>query len=143
MKKYARNMFRAHDQECSLVTARVNSVRQHCFKMATYRKWNSNIGHKLCLNCDSDMDKAEIFRKWHSNVFKQQHYFFEKQMCDMDMYPVPTLTGPITVNYHAFHLVLLYTNSQSRIFLVFYWSRAYHVRVTKLGCLPRNSARGR
>ena len=39
--------------------------------------------------------------------------------------------------------ILLYINSQSRIFLVFYWLRAYHVRVTKLGCLPRNSARGR
>jgi hypothetical protein len=26
---------------------------------------------------------------------------------------------------------------------VFYWLRAYHVRVTKLGCLPRNSARGK
>ena len=41
------------------------------------------------------------------------------------------------------HSTLLYINSQSRFFLVFYWSRAYHVRVTKLGCLPRNSARGR
>ncbi len=38
---------------------------------------------------------------------------------------------------------LLYINSQSRFFLVFHWSRAYHVRVTNLGCLPRNSARGR
>ncbi len=40
-------------------------------------------------------------------------------------------------------LILLYINSQSRFFLVFYWSRAYHVRVTKLGCLSRDSARGR
>ncbi len=38
---------------------------------------------------------------------------------------------------------LLYINIQSHFFLVFYWWRAYHVRVTKLGCLPRNSARGR
>ncbi len=38
---------------------------------------------------------------------------------------------------------LLYINSQSRFFLVFYWSRAYHGRVTKLSCLTRNSARGR
>jgi hypothetical protein len=41
------------------------------------------------------------------------------------------------------HLILLYTNSKSRILLVFYWSRAYHVRVTKLDCLSRNSARGK
>jgi hypothetical protein len=33
--------------------------------------------------------------------------------------------------------------SELCFFLVFYWSRAYHVRVTKLGCLPRNRARGR
>ena len=31
---------------------------------------------------------------------------------------------------------LLYTNSQSSPFHVFHWPRVYHVRVTKLDCLP-------
>ena len=39
--------------------------------------------------------------------------------------------------------ILLYTNSQSSPFHVFHWSRVYHVRVTKLDCLPRISARQR
>ena len=38
---------------------------------------------------------------------------------------------------------LLYTNRQSSPFHVFYWWRAYHVRLTKLDCLPHISARGR
>ena len=33
-------------------------------------------------------------------------------------------------------IILLYTNSQSPLFLVFYWSIAYRMRVTKLVCLP-------
>ena len=37
----------------------------------------------------------------------------------------------------------LYTNGQSSPFHVFHWSRVYHVRVTKLDCLSRISARGR
>ena len=41
------------------------------------------------------------------------------------------------------HAILLYTNRQSSPFHVFYWWRAYHVRLTKLDCLPRISARGR
>ena len=43
----------------------------------------------------------------------------------------------------ANYIWLLCTKRQSSPFHVFHWSKAYHVRVTKLDCLPRISAIGR
>ena len=40
-------------------------------------------------------------------------------------------------------IALLYSKCQSSIFLLFDWTKAYHVRVKKLGCFPRNGARGK
>ncbi len=99
-----------------------------------------------------------LFRYLRYNVFcslrimvksTSRHLFYYRQLglnllkiyslWDSNMTNITSINDLNMHNYYYY----IYINSQSRFFLVFYWSRAYHVRVTKLGCLPRNSARGR
>ena len=40
-------------------------------------------------------------------------------------------------------ILLLYSKCQSSVFLLVNWTKANHVRVKKLGCFPRSSARGK
>ena len=65
----------------------------------------------------------------------QKHIFHIRQRCH--------LHGRNRQLHEGTHIYLLYTNRQSSPFHVLYWWRAYHVRLTKLDCLPRISARGR
>jgi hypothetical protein len=66
----------------NLLILRVNSDRQPCLEMVTCKKWKGDIEHRLCLNCDTDMEKEEknnkILKVTAVSVFKWRYYLFWK-----------------------------------------------------------------
>ena len=119
------------------------------------------LGHQVCKASFAEERIVYILTRLYVHIYRTAKiviyaYFFafqSKRVANPE-WVVRTSYIYLILNYSAkimfidlMYLItygpLLYTNRQSYPFYVFHWWRAYHVRLEKLDCLPRISARGR